>query len=73
MSVCCRPTVQSRLEVKKSELPMAFAVAQALKETRTNVLDLFKKYDMNGDRSICANELGPLLQASRRVVNREDG
>lgn len=39
-------------EVTKKELPMAFAVMEALKDTRQVVMELFEKYDMNGDREI---------------------
>ena len=54
------PTAKPQLT--KKQLPMAFAVMEALKDTRTMIEELFKKHDINGDREIQQSELGGLLK-----------
>ena len=49
-------------QITKKQLPMAFAVMEALKDTRAMIEQLFDKYDMNHDREIQQSELGGLLK-----------
>ena len=48
----------TRAELTRRDMPMAFAVMEALKETRAHVSRLFEKYDMNYNRNIEPHEVG---------------
>jgi hypothetical protein len=47
----------TRAELSRKDMPIAFAVMEALKETRAHVALLFQKYDMNDNRNIEPHEV----------------
>ena len=60
-------------QITKKQLPMAFAVMEALKDTRAMIEQLFDKYDMNHDREIQQSELGGLLTCPYYVLVLQKG